>query len=180
MLRIGSAGVIDANSAGLLFDGREASDGAIAWGDEAGLDLRMHRSRVISRPVIEAADFVFGMEPRHVREVVAMVDDAWTKTYTLREFAKRVSEVDRRGDAEPFASWLERLGHGRVRRDLLVDAADLTIPDPYGRSFEVYARTAALIEACLVRIAARGWPNGIADLDGELADAANEDSLRSA
>ncbi len=170
-----SAAATDAmavGSAGLLFDGRAASDGAIAWGDHMGLDLRTHRSRVVSPGLIAQADLILGMEPRHVREVVALVDTAWAKTFTLREFAARAGALPERGSSEPFDAWIGRIAQGRRRIDLMADDPNSSVADPYGCTFEVYDRTARQIEQCLAAISAAGLLKGL-----EIAD---EKSRRSA
>jgi protein-tyrosine-phosphatase len=147
-----------ASSAGLLFDGRPASDGAIEWADTVGMDLRGHKSRVISRAIVEAADLILGMEPRHVREVVALHDPAWSRAFTLIEFVQRGEAHGARRADESLVDWLAGVSVGRRRIDLLADDPDLTVFDPYGCSFEVYERTARQIAELLRAAEAFVWP----------------------
>jgi protein-tyrosine phosphatase len=140
-------------SAGLLYEDRPASDGALEWAGRAGYDLAAHRSRVISRSIVADTDLVLAMEPRHVREVVALLDDAWTRTFTLRELAGRSRSVGDRADGETLAGWLDRVGAGRTRRDLLADDPALTVGDPYLEPPHVYDATAAEITAALREVA---------------------------
>ena len=149
-------------SAGLLFEGREASDGAVAWGDRVGIDLRCHRSRVISTELIEEQDLILGMEPQHVREVVALSDRAWSYTYTLRELASRVDRVGPRREDESVSGYLSRVSEGRKRLDLMTDTTGLSIADPYQLSAETYDQTAADIATALLAVTGAIWPRGTA------------------
>ena len=158
MLKASAISGVHVSSAGLLFDDRPASDGAIEWGEHAGMDLTAHRSRVINRSIVQTADLVLGMEPRHVREVVALHDPAWAYTFTLVEFVGRCLRHGPRQHGEPIAGWLRRLSAERDRIDLLADDPDLTVFDPYGLGFEVYERTAARIGELLAAVIANCWP----------------------
>ncbi len=158
MLKASLVADVSVSSAGLLFDDRPASDGAIEWADSVGLDLHAHRSRVITRSIIESADVIVCMEPRHVREVVAMHDPSWARAFTLIELVQRCAAVGARHQGEALADWLARLATGRARIDLLNDNPELIVFDPYGASFEVYARTARQISECLKVFEAACWP----------------------
>ena len=140
---------LEVASAGLLYDDRPASEGARAWAQRVGLDLESHRSRIIDRAGVAAADLVLGMEPRHVREVVALDDTAWPRTFTLRELAGRCQAATPREPEQEWHDWLAHIGRDRRRADLLGDDPDLTIADPYRAGPEVYDTTAAQIVAAL-------------------------------
>jgi protein-tyrosine phosphatase len=156
--RFGLAGVdATVTSAGILYDGRPASDGAIAAMATLGLDLRAHASRTLDREMIAASDLVIAMEPRHLREVVALDDAAWARTFTLRELARRAESRPPRGDRESVAGWLERLGEGRRRIDLLGTDA-LSVLDPYHQQQAVYDATAADLAGELEIFVTRAWP----------------------
>jgi hypothetical protein len=67
-----------------------------------------------------------------LRAVATLVPEAWPRTFTLKEFARRssVSGPPQPGEAVP--AWIERLGAGRKAADLpRADPAD-DIADPYG------------------------------------------------
>lgn len=141
------------SSAGLLYDDRPASEGAVAWAERNGYDLGAHRSRVIRREIVADTDLVLAMEPRHVREVVALLDDTWARTFTLRELAVRARTTGERTPGESLSAWLTRVGEGRSRRDLLADDPALTVGDPYLGAPHVYDATAAEITAALREVA---------------------------
>lgn len=157
--RLDAAGVAaEVGSAGLLYDGREASAGARAAMAGRGLDLEGHRSRTIDGPLVAAADLVIAMEPRHVREAVAGHDAAWSRAFTLRELLRRAAAAGPRRAEEELADWLGRVGADRRRIELLADDDELSVLDPYRQSQAVYDDTAAELDALLARLVALAWP----------------------
>jgi protein-tyrosine-phosphatase len=76
---------IEVSSAGThAWDGSPASDGALLVGMERGLDLSNHRSRKLTKAIVEASDLILVMAPSHVEEVRELVPDA--KVYLLSAF----------------------------------------------------------------------------------------------
>ncbi len=149
---------VSVSSAGVLFDDREASDGAVEWAKRNDLDLSGHRSRSITRAMLSEQDVIIAMEPRHVREVVAMHDAAWHCTFTLRELAAAAVRAGPRGAGESLGAYLARLSIGRKRADLMIDAEALSIADPYQQSAQVYDRTGYAIAEALTQVTASLWP----------------------
>ena len=61
---------IEVSSAGTnAWDGSPASDGALLVGMERGLDLSTHRSRLLTREIIEASDLILVMASSHLSRV---------------------------------------------------------------------------------------------------------------
>jgi protein-tyrosine-phosphatase len=61
---------VEVSSAGTnAWDGSPPSDGALLVGMERGLDLSAHRSRHLTREVVEANDLILVMAPAHVARV---------------------------------------------------------------------------------------------------------------
>lgn len=143
------------SSAGFLFEGHAASDTATKVLRERGLDLAAHRSRIVSRQLLDDADVVLTMERGHARDLVLEFDDA-EKVHTLKSFAELVfgltaeehepavkglpSLVRAAADARPASAFL---GDGRVDE----------IADPHGRSARVHRKTVAEISAAVDAIA---------------------------
>ena len=64
---------IEVESAGTsAHDGGPASDGALLVGIERRFDLGGHRSRQLSRALVEASDLIFTMGPHHLERVEAL------------------------------------------------------------------------------------------------------------
>jgi protein-tyrosine phosphatase len=99
-----------------------------------GLDLSDHRPRVLTRAVVntEGADLVLTMTREQLRAVATLVPDAWPRTFTLKEFARRSSMTGPPQPDESVPAWIARLSAGRKAADLVrADPAD-DIADPYG------------------------------------------------
>lgn len=95
---------IEVASAGSsAWDGAPASDGALLVGMERGLDLGAHRSRQLTRDMVEEADLILAMSTHH-RDAVASLGGAG-KVHLLTAYAARASEGE--GVADPFGSDLE-------------------------------------------------------------------------
>lgn len=73
----GGRGDIEVSSAGThAWSGSPASDGAVLVGMERGLDLTGHRSRLLTREIVEANDLILVMSPSHLARVKELSSDA--------------------------------------------------------------------------------------------------------
>ena len=79
---------VDVSSAGTsAWDGAPASDGALLVGLERRLDLGSHRSRQITKEIIDDVDLVFTMGPHHLERVEALGGAG--KSYLLTAYPSR-------------------------------------------------------------------------------------------
>ena len=138
-------------SAGTMLDadGRPASDGAVRSMEKRDLDLADHISRPVTLDMVERADLVLTMERGHVREVVNMAPDAYPRTFTLLEFARRAAAVEPRRSDQALADWLEGVHADRTAQDLLGASDEDDIADPIGRRQGHYHRCADQIAEAL-------------------------------
>jgi len=141
------------SSAGLLFDGRPATDYGQAVMADRGIDTSGHRSRKVRADMLASADIVIGMAREHVREAVALFPDSWGRAFTLKEIVRLGEERGGRAPGEPLEQWLARLHEGRRRNDLLGDAAADDVPDPIGGPRRSYQRTAEELDDLTARLA---------------------------
>jgi protein-tyrosine-phosphatase len=172
--RLDAAGIAaTVSSAGLLFDGASAEPGAIAALDRMEIDLRDHRARTISEPILRAADLVLTMEHRHVREVVLAPGGDLAKTFTLPDFVARAEEHTRAVGPrnEPVERWLAAIAADRSAADVMRGPADLEVPDPMGESRRVFRRCADDLDDLVARFVAVTWPDA-ASARGPLSAAA--------
>lgn len=133
-------------SAGLLFDDREASRNGVSAMARRGIDIADHRSQKLSPGLVGGADLIVGMERQHVREVAVTDPDAFARTFTLPELARRARDLGPRRPDEDPAEWVRRAGVGRRTSDMLgADPAD-EVADPYGLSPRRYEATAVELE----------------------------------
>ena len=133
-------------SAGLLVEGRPASDHGVTAMRRRGIDIVDHRSQRVTRELVEQADLVIAMERRHVREVAVLQPDAFARTFTLPELARRAEVGGPRSSDESVQEWLEWIGAGRRPSDMLSESPDDEVADPIGRSAREYEKTAVELE----------------------------------
>jgi protein-tyrosine phosphatase len=157
--RAGSRGLsIVATSRGLALVDREATKEAVAAAARHGADARHHRSAILDREAVATADLILGMERRHVREAVVLHRDALRHAFTLKELVRRGDGIGPRRAGEDLAEWLGRAGPGRRAADLLGDAADDEVADPFRRPMADYERCADEIADLLDRLLELAWP----------------------
>ena len=95
---------ITASSAGTsAWDGASASDGSLLVGMERGLDLAAHRTRVLTRELVSAADLVLTMGPHHLEAAEALGGEG--KSFLLADYATR--GTSRAPISDPFGGDLD-------------------------------------------------------------------------
>jgi len=146
-------------SAGFLTEDRPAPPPILELLDARGLDVREHRSRRLTADDLQAPDLVLCMERRHVREVAVLDRDAFERTFTLPELARRAQAHGPRRDGETVRDWLGRISAGRRPTDVLGAAPDDEVPDPYGRSSAAYRQAAEMIEHLLDVVVPHLYPS---------------------
>lgn len=77
MFQVAGRDYVQVSSAGIqAWDGSSASDGSILVGMERGLDLSGHRSRMLTREIVEGSDLILVMAVQHVARVRELKPDA--------------------------------------------------------------------------------------------------------
>lgn len=90
---------IEVSSAGVqAHTGSPASDEALLVGFERNLDISGHRSRQLTRDILEASDLILAMSESHVSHVRRLRHDA--NVYLVTAFSS--SETPARGIQDPF------------------------------------------------------------------------------
>ena len=74
-------------------EGMNASEGAQAVMQARGIDLSNHRSRIVNRGIIEAADLVLTMESGHKEALQVEYPDLASRIYLLSEMAGGSAEI---------------------------------------------------------------------------------------
>jgi protein-tyrosine phosphatase len=142
----------EVSSAGLLQPGHGAAPEVVEILSERGLDVVSHRSRRLSRGLIEDADLVLAMARDHLREAVLLAPKAFGRVFTFKELV-------RRGEAAPPPAgmereeWLGLVGAGRQPRNLLGSAGDDDIADPIGGPLSDFRLTLAELDDLSSRLA---------------------------
>jgi protein-tyrosine phosphatase len=148
------------SSAGLHPGGRPATAHGVATMAARGLDIAAHRSRELTPELLRGADLVIGMAREHVREVAVVEPGAVDRTFTLKELVAAAEANGGRPPGESISAWLDRVGRGRRRDDLLGVGYDnaFDIDDPVGRPRADYEATADELDGLLGRLVALAWP----------------------
>jgi len=95
--RLGGDGAWEVRSAGLAaLSGMPASAAAVATLRESGIGLGSHRSRPLTRELIDAASLIVVMTAGHRNQVTALSPRAIEKTFLLSTFnaAANASDID--------------------------------------------------------------------------------------
>lgn len=147
------------DSAGLLSGGKSPPAEMVAVMAARGIDLQDHRSRQLTPEMVEGTTLVVGMAREHVREVVSLRPDAWTRTFTLKELVRRAGEQGPRAPGQGMSEWLDQLQVGRTRADLLGSSPADDVADPVGRPRSEFEVTAKEIEGLILELVKRAWPS---------------------
>jgi protein-tyrosine phosphatase len=149
--RLASAGVPgEVSSAGLWRADELAASGSVKAMAARGLDLSAHRSRLMSRSLLERADLIIGLEREHVREAAVIDPERFGRTFTLKELVRRGEAVGRATGT--LDQWLAAVSAGRRPVDLLGASADDDVADPMGCSDAVFERTAVELSSLIDRL----------------------------
>lgn len=158
---LGARGVSAAvRSAGTLGSGAPPPGEVAAALAPYGLDVRGHRSHLVTAADLARADLILAMAREHLRQAAVTDPASWPRAFTLRELVRRGGEVGPRRPGEPLAGWLGRVHAGRSRMALLGDSPEDDIADPMGGAPEDYAQTAAELRVLTRRLADLGWAPG--------------------
>jgi low molecular weight protein-tyrosine phosphatase len=145
-------------SAGLREPDHRADEGAMLALKGHGIDLRLHRSRLIDAAMVGRATLVLGLERAHVREAVVLDQSAWPRTFTLKEIIRRGEATGGRRRGDSIEDWVARMSPGRAYVDLLgADPID-DVADPHGGPPGEYEDAVEEIDDLVVRLVRLAWP----------------------
>jgi RpiB/LacA/LacB family sugar-phosphate isomerase len=83
-------------SAGVgAMDGQPPSFHAVQALRELGIDISRMRSRILTRELVEEADYIYGMTHSHVDSINALFPQALEKTFVLREFDDTLDDFEK-------------------------------------------------------------------------------------
>jgi protein-tyrosine-phosphatase len=99
----GLADVHPSSAGTSAWDGAPASDGALLVGIERKLDVNSHRSRQLSRDIVDQSDLILAMGPHHVERIEALGGTG--KTYLITDYAEHSQEG--RAIVDPFGGGLD-------------------------------------------------------------------------
>jgi protein-tyrosine-phosphatase len=94
------------------WSGAPASDASILVGIERGIDLSTHRSRPLTRQLVDAAELILGMAAHHVAQAQALGGEG--KSFLLADYA--AADSTGRAIHDPFGEGLD--AYRRMADDL--------------------------------------------------------------
>jgi protein-tyrosine-phosphatase len=119
---------VEVASAGVFaIEGMSASRDTVAVLGRLGIDVSGHMARLLTNEMMREADAILAMEQTHVDEVVQRVPEAASKAHLLRTYGLSSEAI----------------------------AIEANIPDPIGKSREVYEACLAMIQDAVERVAQR-------------------------
>ena len=93
------------HSAGIYAeDNQNASPGAIIAMENRGIDLKNHRSRSLTKEMVDDADLVLTMTSSHKSAILNSLPRSEGKVYTLKEYANLEGNLD---VSDPFGKRME-------------------------------------------------------------------------
>jgi protein-tyrosine-phosphatase len=98
--------------------GLPASEKAVAAMAEAGMDLRLHRTTVLDKKLVEEADLVLTMTAGHRREVLRLCPEASARVFVLSEYAGLKGDV-----VDPYGGGLDAYRRAADQIETLVALA---------------------------------------------------------
>jgi len=156
--RVAALGVeATVSSAGLISDGQPATDSAVDTVGARGLDITGHRSRRITPELLAGPDLIVGMAREHVREVVVVRPELYSRTFTLKELVRRGGELGPRAAGQPVDGWLRAAHQGRTPVQLMGSSDLDDVADPVGRGAAVYDATARELVVLVDRLVDLLW-----------------------
>lgn len=147
----------DVRSAGFLPGGQPISPETVAVLEERGIVPPPGPSRRLEPRELVGADLVLAMARLHVREAVVLAPSTFSRTFTVKELARRGGELGPRKPDETVGEWLDRAHVGRDHSLHLGESPDDDVADPVGQSLRVFRSTATELDHHLGQIVDLLW-----------------------
>jgi glycine hydroxymethyltransferase len=147
--------VVSAGTAG--WEGEPAMPEAVEALRQRGLDITSHVARRLAAPMVGGADLVLAMAGEHREAVLAMVQDAGPKTFTLKELAFLLDgrgPIPGREEADPADALRSAVREAGARRTQAeASRLDEDVPDPLGLGLPSYEAVAWELDELFDRVA---------------------------
>lgn len=127
--RIAGNAPIRFSSAGLIGGGRPMPEIGRTLAPAYGLDFTAHRSREIDFDDFGGFDLILTMARAQARELIAADPETWPRIFTLKQFARWVSD-NPRPPGSVLGSWLDADAADRSRTTMLGQSDVDDVADP--------------------------------------------------
>lgn len=145
-------------SGGTISAGAPATDEAIQVMAARGIDIEGHVSRKFDDVLQDEPEIVIALAREHALEVVDWRPDLCTRTFTLKELARRSETLGERREDQSIADYLAPLSAGRNKSDLTALSRKDDVSDPIGRSRRRYEKCADELEILIGQLVQNLWP----------------------
>jgi protein-tyrosine phosphatase len=137
----GAPTVSSAGIAGL--EGSPASEESVLAASEYGTDIRDHRGRMLTRAMVDA-DLILGMASEHRETVIDLDPSASGRTFTLKELARLLEELEPVEAPALPGSLPDRLAQAQQLRlqGFRGNPLDESVVDPIGLGMTTYRAVA--------------------------------------
>ncbi|MFO7779558.1 MAG: hypothetical protein R6V28_14515 [Nitriliruptoraceae bacterium] len=124
-------------------EGHSAAGASIQIAKGWGIDLRSHRSRPVTRELLETSDLVLTMAEEHRDVLSSRAAGMAQRCFTLPELRRLLRDIEVGGlPPTPVERLAELAERAHRRRPANITTTRQDVRDPYGRSEEVYAEVA--------------------------------------
>lgn len=127
--RLGGDGALRFHSGGLLPGGKSMPKIGRSTGVRFGFDFEGHRSRELDLHDLAGFDLILTATRTQAREVLAEAPEVWPRLFTIKQFARWISDHPRPPRAA-LGSWLDSAASGRSRSTMLGESAEDDLSDP--------------------------------------------------
>lgn len=148
---------LEIESAGTRAMGRRASQTAVLHAAAAGLDLGSHTSAQVDPATLGEYDLILAVARENGRSLLEMSPDIAHRLFTVRQFARWISEHERPAGV-PLGLWLDEQSNQSVL-DFLGDNRDDDIEDPTGRAAGRWKTMTSQLDFALGEIASGLYPD---------------------
>lgn len=121
-------------------------------------DCLLRESQALTPADLEQADLVIGMTREHVRHSIVMKPASWRRSFTLKELVRRGALAGARANSEVISEWLNRVGLGRERSEMIGDSPIDDVADPIGLPYAAYLATGTEIAGLIADLSNLLWP----------------------
>jgi len=156
--RLGDAAPAVASAGTIARDRAPAMPEAVEAAAELGVDVSSHSARRLRPEDIRGADLIVGMATEHLEDVQALVPEAESRTFTLKELVRLLEDTDPRpADATAsdggLAGAVSDAHRRRTGSPAISDEDQDDVMDPLGLSLHGYRVVASELEDLCERLA---------------------------
>jgi protein-tyrosine phosphatase len=154
--RLGDAAPAVASAGTIARDGAPAMPEAVKAAAELGVDVSSHAARRLRTEDVRDADLIVGMAAEHLEDVHALVPEAESRTFTLKELVRLLEDtgpraVDATASDGGLAGAVSDAHRRRTGSPAMADEDD--VMDPLGLSLHGYRVVASELEDLCERLA---------------------------